>query len=123
MTGAGPSGTTRTEARIESTRRSSRSTCSSVASCQAARGLAAAGSRDSRPLERRLVGEELRVGADDRERRPQLVGDERDQLAAGLVDRLELLDPRLGLGLLAALLDDPGEQVGDGAELGDVGVG
>ena len=37
-------------------------------------------------LERRVVGEELGVGPDDGERRPQLVGDERDQLAAGLVD-------------------------------------
>ena len=56
--------------------------------------------------QRRLVGQQVGVGADDRERRPQLVGDERDQLAARLVDRLERLDPRLGLGLLAALLDD-----------------
>ena len=74
------------------------------------------------PAQRRLVGEQVGVGADDRERRPQLVGHERDQLAAGLVDRLERLDPGLGLGLLAALLDDPGEQVGDRAELGDVVV-
>ena len=57
-------------------------------------------------LERRIVGEELRVGPDDGERRPQLVGDEGDQLAAGLVDLAQLLEPRLGLGLLAALLDD-----------------
>ena len=72
--------------------------------------------------QRRLVGEQVGVGADDRERRAQLVGDERDQLAARLVDRLERLDARLGLGLLAALLDDPGQEVGDGAELGDVVV-
>ena len=72
--------------------------------------------------QRRLVGEQVGVGADDRERRPQLVGDQRDQLAARLVDRLERLDPRLGLGLLAALLDDPGQQVGDRPELGDVVV-
>ena len=72
--------------------------------------------------QRRLLGEQVGVGADDRERRPQLVGDERDQLAARLVDRLERLDPRLGLGLLAALLDDPGQQVGDRPELGDVVV-
>ena len=72
-------------------------------------------------LERRIVAEQLRVGPDDRERRPQLVGDERDQLGAGLVDLAELLEPLLGLGLLAALLDDPGEQVGDRLELGDVG--
>ena len=70
--------------------------------------------------ERRLLGEQVGVGADDRERRAQLVGHERDELAARLVDRLERLDPRLGLGLLAALLDDAGEQVGDGAQLVDV---
>ena len=56
--------------------------------------------------ERRLLGEQVGVGADDGQRRPQLVRDERDQLAARLVDRLERLDPGLGLGLLAALLDD-----------------
>ena len=50
------------------------------------------------------------------------MGDERDELAARLVDGLERLDPGLRLGLLAALLDDAREQVGDGAELGDVGV-
>ena len=120
VTAAGPSGTTRTDARIESTRRSSRSICSSVAPCQAARGLAPVEVARFAARERRLLGEQVGVGADDRERRPQLVGDEGDQLAAGLVDRLERLDPRLGLGLLAALLDDPGEQVGDRPELGDV---
>ena len=67
-----------------------------------------------------LVGEQVGVGADDRQRRAQLMGDERDQLAARLVDRLERLDPGLGLGLLAALLDDARQQVGDRAELGDV---
>ena len=49
------------------------------------------------------------------------MGDERDELAAGLVDPAELGDARLGLDLLAALLDDAREQVGDRAELGDVG--
>ena len=106
MTAAGPSGTTRTDARIESTRRSRRSICSSVARCHAAR------------VSREQVG----VRADDGERRPQLVGDQGDQLAPRLVDRLECLDPRLGLGLLPALLDDPGQQVGDRAQLGDVMV-
>ena len=115
-----PSGTTRTEARIESTRRSSRSICSSVARCQVARALAPLHVARFAAAQRRLVREQVGVGADDRERRPKLVGDERDELAAGLVDRLERLDPRLGLGLLAALLDDPGEEVGDRAELGDV---
>ena len=67
-----------------------------------------------------LIGQEVGVGADHREGRAQLMGDERDQLAACLVDRLERLDACLGLGLLAALLDDPGQQVGDRAELGHV---
>ena len=116
----GRPGTIRTDARIESTSRSSRSICSSVGAMPA-RALGAPG-RVARlaALERRVVGEQLRVGADDRERRPELVGDERDELAAGLVDPPELGDARLGLALLAALLDDPGEQVGDRAELGDV---
>ena len=71
-------------------------------------------------LERRVVGEQLRVGPDDGQRRAQLVGDERDQLAAGLVDPAKVGDARLGLDLLAALLDDAREQVGDRPELGDV---
>ena len=45
------------------------------------------------------------------------MGDQRDEFAARLVDRLERLDAGLRLGLLAALLDDPGEQVGDRPEL------
>ena len=72
------------------------------------------------PDERRFLGEEVRVGADHGERRAQLVGHEGDQLAAGLVDGLERLDPRLGLRLLAALLDDAREQVRDRTELIDV---
>ena len=88
-TAAGGSGTTRTDARIESTSRSSRSICSSVASCQAARWRAANRVARLAALERRIVGEEVRVGADDGQRRPELVGDERDQLAPGLVDRAE----------------------------------
>ena len=59
--------------------------------------LAPARGRATRGRERRLLGQQVGVGADDRERRPQLVGDEGDQLAAGLVDRLERLDPGLGL--------------------------
>ena len=107
---------------MESTRRSSRSICSSVARCQAARVWRRVRSRDGPAAQRRLVGEQIGVGADDRERRAQLVGDQRDELAARLVDGLEGLDPGLGLGLLAALLDDPGQQVGDRSELGDVGL-
>ena len=70
-----------------------------------------------------LLREQVGVGADDREGRAQLVRDERDQLGAGLVERLELTDLRLGLLLQAALLDDAGKDVGDGRELGDVGLG
>ena len=70
--------------------------------------------------QRRLVGEQVGVGTDDGQRGPQLVGDQRDQLAARFVDRLERLDAGLCLALLAALLDDPREQVGDGPELRDV---
>ncbi len=67
-----------------------------------------------------LVGEQVGVGADDRQRCAQLVRDEGDQLAAGLVDGLERLDAGFGLRLLAALLDDAREQVGHRAELGHV---
>ena len=67
--------------------------------------------------QRRLVGKQVGIGADDGQRRAQLMGHEGDQLAARLIDRLERLDPRLGLRLLTALLDDPGEQVRDRAEL------
>src|SRR6266536_3188655 len=68
----------------------------------------------------RLVGQQVGVGPDDRQRRPQLMGDQGDELAARLVDRLERLDACLGLGLLAALLDDPGEEIRDRAELRDI---
>ena len=71
-------------------------------------------------VEVRLLREQVRVGADDGERRPELVGHEGDQLVARLVQRRELGDLRLGLALEPALLDDPGQQVGDGRELGDV---
>ena len=57
-------------------------------------------------LELGLLREQLGVGPHDGERRPQLVGDHRDELGAGLVDRLQLGRPRLGLLLEPALLDD-----------------
>ena len=72
--------------------------------------------------ERRLVREQVRVGAHDRERRAQLVGHERDELRPGPIERDELLDLRLGLGLEAALLDDAREQVRDRGQLRDVRV-
>ena len=79
-------------------------------------------SRDSRPRSGGSSASRSAYARTIASGRPQLVGDERDELAAGLVDRLERLDPCLGLGLLATLLDDPGEQVGDRAELRDVVV-
>ena len=69
-----------------------------------------------------LLGQQVGVGADDRERRAQLVRHEGHELAAGLVDGLQGDDPRLGLRLLAALLDDAGQEVGHRAELGHVAV-
>ena len=72
-------------------------------------------------VERRVLRQEVRVGADDRERRPQLVGHQRDQLGAGVVDLLELGRALLGLALHPALLDDAAEEVGDRAEVGHVG--
>ena len=72
-------------------------------------------------LELGLVGEQVGVRAHDGERRPQLVGHERDQLVARLVERLELLDLRLGLALEPALLDDARQEVGDRGQLVDVG--
>ena len=44
---------------------------------------------------------------DDRKRRPQLVRDEGDELAAGLVERLELVDLRLRLALQPAFSTIP----------------
>ena len=79
-------------------------------------------SRDSTSFELGLVGQQVRIGADDRQRCTQLVGDERDQLAACLVDRLERLDPGFGLTLLTTLLDDPRQQVRHRAQLGDIGI-
>ena len=119
-TSAGWSGTTRTEARIESTSRSSRSTCSSAAAMPR-RPLLTPGDVARRPaLQRRFLRQQVGVGADHRERRAQLVGHEGDQLAPRLVDapgaRRRAPRPRL----LAALLDDAGQQVGDRAKLGDV---
>ena len=75
--------------RIESTVGSSRSTWRSASSSQWPR-LAEAGLADLRT-------EQLEVGANDRERRPERVGDDRDQVGAGLVDGAEAVD--LGLGL------------------------
>ena len=45
------------------------------------------------------VGEQVDVGADDRERRPELVGDDREQLGARRVELAQPVELRLGLGL------------------------
>ena len=78
------------------------------------------GSRDERPSSGGLLGQQVGVGADHRQRGPQLVGDQRDQLVACLVQRLELVDLGLGLALEPALLDDAGQQVRDRGQLGDI---
>ena len=67
-----------------------------------------------------LLGEQVRVGPHDRQRRAQLVGHERDELVARLVEGHQLGDLRLGLALEAALLEDPREQVRDRGQLRDV---
>ncbi len=72
------------------------------------------------PDEGRLLGEQVGVRPDDGQRCAQLVGHERDQLGSSLVERLERLDLGLGLDLDPTLLDDPGEEVGDRAQLVDV---
>ena len=72
------------------------------------------------PDEGRLLGEQVGVRPDDGQRCAQLVGHERDQLGSSLVERLERLDLGLGLELGPTLLDDPGEEVGDRAQLVDV---
>jgi hypothetical protein len=53
-------------------------------------------------------------------RKEKLVGDEGDQLGGSLVDLARAVERAPRPRSLAALLDDPGEQVGDRLELGDV---
>ena len=60
-----------------------------------------------------LLGQQVRVGTDHRQRRPELMGDQGDQLVARLVQGLELGDLGLGVALEAALLEDPRQQVRD----------
>ena len=49
------------------------------------------------------------------------MGDQGDQLGARLVEALQRDNLGLGLALLTTLLDDPGEEVGDRAQLGGIG--
>ncbi len=66
----------------------------------------------------RRVGEQVHVGANHRERRPQLVGHDREQLRTGRVQLRQPVELRLRLRLHPALLDDPREEGGDrGQEL------
>ena len=65
-----------------------------------------------------VVGEQVGVGAHDRQGRAQLVGHHRNQLGSSLVEALQGDHLGLGIALEAALLDDPGQEVGDRAELG-----
>ena len=52
------------------------------------------------------LAEQVDVDPDDRQRRPQFVGDDAQQLGAGGVEGGQLGQPRLDLGREAALLDD-----------------
>ena len=67
----------------------------------------------------RLV-QQVDVDADDRQRRPQLVGDDAQELGPRRIERGQLGQPRLDLGRQPALLDDPREQRGDRPEEGDL---
>ena len=102
----------RTEARIESTSRSSRELVDGVllpaARVAARRALGHAG--------RRGFGQQLDVHPNDRKRRPQLVGHDAQQLGPGSVQRRQPGETALDLGLEAALLDDPGQECGDRAQ-------
>ncbi len=68
----------------------------------------------------RHVGQQVDVDADHRERRPQVVGHDRQQLGAGGVERRQLGQPRLDLGGQPALLDDAGEQRRDRPQEADL---
>ncbi len=58
----------------------------------------------------RHLGQQVDVHADHGERRPQVVGHDRQQLGPGGVERRQLGEPRLDLGGEPALLHDPREQ-------------
>ena len=61
-------------------------------------------------------GQQVHVGADHGERRPQLVGHHGEKLGARLVQGLQLDELAFLLPLQAALLDDPGQERGDRGE-------
>ena len=68
------------------------------------------------------LGEQVDVDAHDRQRRPQLVGHDAEQLGPRGIERGQLGEPRLDLGGQPALLDDPGQQRGDGLQEVDLVV-
>ncbi len=70
----------------------------------------------------RRLGQQVEVGADDGQRRAQLVGDDRDQLRPRLVDAAQAVELRLRLQVQAATLDDPGKQRRDRRQPPDLGV-
>ena len=70
----------------------------------------------------RGLGQQVKVGAYDSQRRAQLVGDDRDQLRPRLVDAAQAVELRLRLQVKAATVDDPGEQRRDRRQPPDLGV-
>ena len=67
------------------------------------------------------LGQEVQVGADDGQRCPQLVGDDRDQLGARVIDAAQAVELRLGLEVQAAALHHAGQKAGDGRQAPDLG--
>ena len=69
-----------------------------------------------RRLAGRGVGQQVDGGPDHRERGSAARSDHREQLGSGCIERGQLFESRLDLGRQAALLDDAGEQGGDGLQ-------
>ena len=68
------------------------------------------------------LAEEVDVRPDDRQRRAQLMGDDRQELGPRGIERRELLQPALDLGLQPALRDDAREERGDRRQELDLGA-
>ena len=68
------------------------------------------------------VCEQVHVDAHDRQRRPELVGDDAQELGPGCIERGQFGQPGLDLGGQPALLDDPREERRDRLEEGDLRV-
>ena len=80
-------------------------------------GLSRAGTRP-----RGRLAEEVDVRPDDRQRRAQLMGDDRQELGPRGIERRQLLQPALDLGLQPALRDDAREERGDRRQELDLGA-